>query len=215
MGNYSILAVDDDPIVLKMLEIALEAEGYCVKTAAGGGEAIETLHRYTFDLVITDIEMGDPDGFAVIQAAKELNPLAGLIVITGNKDVSSAIKAIRIGVDDYYLKPFSPSELLDRVTKIFVNREKKRKASMKKGKSSLRKEQIQAMMLLMSHDIRSALMTMGMEIRCLQKKAYGKESSWMFDGLETLSLRCGKLTVLAEEYLGKIFSLKNNTDRRC
>jgi len=126
MRNYNILAVDDDPIILKLLEIALETGGYCVKNVASGREAIEALHHDTFDMVITDIEMGEPDGFAVLRAAKELNPLAGLIVMTGNKDVSSAIKAIRIGVDDYCLKPFSPKELLDRVIKISENKDKKK-----------------------------------------------------------------------------------------
>jgi len=142
MRNYNILAVDDDPIILKLLEIALETGGYCVKNVASGREAIEALHHDTFDMVITDIEMGEPDGFAVLRAAKELNPLAGLIVMTGNKDVSSAIKAIRIGVDDYCLKPFSPKELLDRVIKISENRDKKEKTSMKAVKSFFRKEQI-------------------------------------------------------------------------
>ena len=214
MGNYNILVVDDDPIVLKMLEIALEAGGYCVKIVSSGREAIESLHRDTFDIVITDIQMSEPDGFAVLRAAKDLNPLSGLIVMTGNQDVSSAIEAIRIGIDDYFLKPFSPNELLDRVGKIFENRENKRKASVKTVKSSPQEEQIQAMMLIMSHDIRSALITMGMEIRFLQKKADREKLSWMFESLEILAVRCGKLTALAEEYLGKIFSLRNNTDSK-
>lgn len=135
MRNYNILAIDDDPIVLQLLEVALERGGYCVKNAAGGREAIETLHHEIFDMVITDLEMGEPDGFAVLQAAKKLHPLAGLIVMTGNKDVSSAIRASSIGVDDYCLKPFSPKELLERIKKIFENRDKKGKASIKTVKS--------------------------------------------------------------------------------
>lgn len=145
MRIYNILAVDDDPIILKLLELALETGGYCVKNVASGREAIETLHHDTFDMVITDLEMGEPDGFEVLRAAKKLNPLAGLIVMTGNKDVSSAIKAIRIGVDDYCLKPFSPRDLLDRVIKIFENRDKKKKVSLKPVKSFFSKEQIHAM----------------------------------------------------------------------
>lgn len=154
MRDYNILAVDDDPIVLQLLAIALERGGYCVKNATGGREAIETLHHDTFDLVITDLEMGEPDGFAVLRAAKKLNPLGGLIVMTGNKDVSSAARAMSIGVDGYCLKPFSPQELLERVIKIFENRDKKKKASIKMVKSFVRNEQIKARMPLMSHDIR-------------------------------------------------------------
>ena len=117
MGNYKILVVDDDQIILKMLEIVLESEGYQVVLAANGSEAIAALRNENFNLVITDLQMGDPDGFAVLRKAKDLNPLTRRIVITGNQDETSAIKALRIGVEDYLLKPFSLTELLDSVRK--------------------------------------------------------------------------------------------------
>ena len=136
MGNFRILVVDDEQIVRKLLELTLEAGGYQVRLAANGNEAVEALHGERFDLVVTDIEMGEPDGFAVLRTAKDLNPLTGRIVITGNQDISSIIKAIRIGVDDYFIKPFSPSELVARVRKSIEHTEINRKAVIKALKTS-------------------------------------------------------------------------------
>lgn len=131
MGTFRILVVDDDQIVRKLLELTLEAGGFQVRLAANGNEAVEALHGDRFDLVVTDIEMGEPDGFAVLRTAKNLNPLTGRIVISGNQDISSIIKAIRIGIDDYFIKPFSPSELVARVRKSIEHIEIKRKAAIK------------------------------------------------------------------------------------
>ena len=115
MTNCKILVVDDDPIIVKILEISLEPKGCQVKLAFNGCEAIEALYEENFDLIITDIEMGDPDGIAVLSKAKSLNPRVIGVVMTGNHDVSQAIRAIRAGVDDYLLKPFSLTEVLDCV----------------------------------------------------------------------------------------------------
>lgn len=213
MGNYKILAVDDDQIIREMLQITLESGGYQVRLAANGNEAIEALENENFDVVITDLQMGDPDGFAVLRKVKDLTPLTKGIVITGNQDVSSAIEAIRIGVDDYFIKPFSPNELVDSVRKSIEHMEINRKAAAKTAKTSCSEEQLQAMVLMMSHDLRSALILMGMSIRLLQKRANGIKPKWMVDGLNLLSLRCGKLTALAEEYLDEIFTIKNNRAR--
>lgn len=117
MGNLKILVVDDDQVIRLMLEMALESKGYQVIVAADGKEAIAALHNEKFDLVITDLQMGDPDGFAVLREAKELDPLIRRVVMSGNQDESSVIIAIKIGVEAYLLKPFSLNGLLETVGK--------------------------------------------------------------------------------------------------
>ena len=106
MSNYKILVVDDEPIIVKMLEISLESKGYQVRLATNGFEAVEALLKENFDLIITDIELGDLNGIAVLRKAKDLNPMITGVVMTGNHEVSWAIEAIRAGVDDYFLKTF-------------------------------------------------------------------------------------------------------------
>lgn len=128
MEKYRILVVDDEQIIRQILEFTLLAGGFQVRLAANGNEAVEALHDEHFDLVVTDLEMGEPDGFEVLRTAKDVSPSTRRIVITGNQENSSIIKAIRIGVDDYFIKPFSPTELVSRVKMSIENVEPKRKA---------------------------------------------------------------------------------------
>ena len=153
MINYKILVVDDDPIIVKILEVILESKGYQVRLAANGSEAIEALDNEKFDLVITDLEMGDPDGIAVLRKAKELDPLITGVVITGNHDVSFAIEAIKAGVDDYVLKPFSLNEVLDCVRKSIDKLELNRKSAQKYAAVSSSKKHVHDMLLLMSQSV--------------------------------------------------------------
>jgi len=157
MSNFKILAVDDDPIIRKILETTLESGGYKVILAADGSEAVAVLHKENFDLVITDLQMGDLDGFAVLNKAKDLNPLIQRIVITGNQDMSFALKALRIGVEDYILKPFSLNGLLDSVEKCIDTLEIKRKETPKIAGTSLLEEQMHAMTLLAPHEKQSVI----------------------------------------------------------
>ena len=157
MSNFKILAVDDDPIIRKILETTLESGGYKVILAADGSEAVAVLDKENFDLVITDLQMGDLDGFAVLNKAKDLNPLIQRIVITGNQDMSFALKALRIGVEDYILKPFSLNGLLDSVEKCIDILEIKRKETPKIAGTSLLEEQMHAMTLLAPHEKQSVI----------------------------------------------------------
>jgi DNA-binding response OmpR family regulator len=113
----NILIVDDSPAILTVIASALEDKGYQVTTASSGEVAIETLSIKDFDLVITDLNMHETDGIAVLKKAKELNPVCGVMILTGNRDRAFAIEALRVGADDYMLKPCNLSELWERVAK--------------------------------------------------------------------------------------------------
>lgn len=121
MENHTILAVDDDPITRKILEIALEARDYRYLIVPSGKEALAALKTGNFDILITDLHMQEIDGFAVLEKTRELSPATTRIVITGSHDVSEAIKAIVIGVDGYQLKPFSVGELLSCIDNAIDN----------------------------------------------------------------------------------------------
>lgn len=151
MINYKILAVDDDPIIVKIVEISLKSKGYQVRLATNGCEAIEALHDENFDLIITDLEMGDPDGIAVLRKAKFLNPRQIGVVMTGNHDVSQAIRAIRAGVDDYLLKPFSLTEVFDCVKRSIDKLEVNQKSPPKDAEVFWSPEQNHVMMPMMSN----------------------------------------------------------------
>jgi len=137
MEKHTILAVDDDPITRKILEIALEARSYPAKIVCDGAEAIAALQSAHFDILITDLHMSDIDGFTVLEKAGELSPSTRRIVITSSQDVSAAIKAIDIGVDGYQLKPFAVGELLSCIDRAMSKSISKQTMAFKKQEKSM------------------------------------------------------------------------------
>lgn len=112
-----ILAVDDDGLVRKTLELLLKEAGYDPTMAAGGQEALDLLPRQDFDLVITDIRMPGVDGLQVVQAVRDYcremkKPLIPTIVLTAYKDEPVRQAAMRMGVKEFLLKPFKMDEFL-------------------------------------------------------------------------------------------------------
>jgi YesN/AraC family two-component response regulator len=81
-----------------------------------GEDAIDQLHARHFDIVITDLNMGQLNGIDVLKKTKELNPRTRVIITTGNSDVTYVIEALRYNADDYLLKPFRMADLLKRMS---------------------------------------------------------------------------------------------------
>lgn len=110
-NNIEILLVDDELINLQNVGHFLEHQGFQVATAADGGEAIALLRQSHFDLVISDLKMGDIDGVQVMKAAKELHPEIEVIIITGYATVHSAVDVMAQGAFYYLPKPIKLAEL--------------------------------------------------------------------------------------------------------
>jgi DNA-binding NtrC family response regulator len=110
-NSIAILLVDDEAINLQNVGHFLEDQGYLVTTAQNGTEAIELLSQSHFDLVITDLKMGDVDGVQVMKAAKEINPDIEVIIVTGYATVNSAVDAMAQGAFYYLPKPIKLKEL--------------------------------------------------------------------------------------------------------
>jgi DNA-binding NtrC family response regulator len=115
MQKKTILLVDDEPIILKSISKELTAEGYEVTTSNSGEEAVVLIGNNNFCLVISDMMMEGLDGMAVLKHAKDMNPDLPVIILTGFADLRSAITALRLGADDYLLKPCGIDELLFRI----------------------------------------------------------------------------------------------------
>ncbi len=119
MNKMTILVTDDDPVIRKLFEKRLSAEGYNVFIAAGGEEAAEFLKHMTFDVVITDLVMpGAIDGIRLLHIAKEKNMQTDVIVITAHSSVDTAVEAMKKGAVDYLKKPVNFDELFLRLEKI-------------------------------------------------------------------------------------------------
>jgi DNA-binding NtrC family response regulator len=123
MKNKSILIVDDEVSILNSLRKDLMMEDYQVTTALNGAEAMKILKSGHFDLVVTDLIMPGFDGIRVLQEAKTIDPEICVIILTGYGDLTSAIAALRLGADDYLLKPCDNDELLLRITRSLEKQE--------------------------------------------------------------------------------------------
>jgi two-component system response regulator AtoC len=106
-----LLVVDDDPVTLDLLKEVLSKEGYGVETALSGEEAIKQGMDTFFDLIVTDVRMGEKDGMEVLRSFKKNSPEATVIMITAFGSIETAIEAIREGAYDYISKPFKLDEI--------------------------------------------------------------------------------------------------------
>ena len=106
-----ILAVDDDPVSLKIVGAILKRFGFEVTTATGGLQALELVKSREFDLVISDLLMPDMDGISLLGEIRKLNMSIPFIVMTACGSIESAVDAMRKGAFDYFEKPCNPDNL--------------------------------------------------------------------------------------------------------
>ncbi|MGB9082258.1 MAG: response regulator, partial [Desulfuromonadaceae bacterium] len=115
----TILVADDDQAIRRTLELHLSEEGFAVRTAADGHEAVEKAIQAEVDLVLLDVRLPGMDGFEVLGRIKEKRPDLPVVVITAYDDMQTAIKAIRLGAIDHLGKPVDLDHLDEVIDKIF------------------------------------------------------------------------------------------------
>ena len=105
MPKARILAVDDQLYFRVFLEDLLTQEGYEVRTASSGEEALHLFGREEFDIVLTDLVMPGMEGAELVQRLKEARGEQEIVVVTSVGDVKTAVDAMKVGATDYLLKP--------------------------------------------------------------------------------------------------------------
>lgn len=119
MHDLTILVVDDDPVIRKLLEQRLLREDYAVLLAEDGYRGKDMLSSNHVDVVLTDLMMpGDIGGIEVLEFAKELERNIEVILITAHSSVDTAVEAMKKGASDYLEKPINFTELFLRLEKI-------------------------------------------------------------------------------------------------
>jgi len=117
-GNkLRILVLDDEPIVCKRLQPALEKLGFAVDTFTQSVEAMHQVQQSAYDIVITDLKMKEIDGMRFLEEVKKQRPQTEVIVITGFATMETAKQSFQKGVFDFIAKPFKLSEIQDVVTR--------------------------------------------------------------------------------------------------
>ena len=110
-----ILLVEDEPGLVMALSDLLRAEGHEVETALDGNQGREMALQGRFDALILDVMLPGVDGFEVCRAARQHGFDGGILMLTARTLIPDRVAGLRIGADDYLIKPFDPEELLARV----------------------------------------------------------------------------------------------------
>jgi DNA-binding response OmpR family regulator len=117
MKQFRVLIVDDEPRILKFLEVKLKASGYGVLTANSGFEALEQVEAQDPDLVVLDVLMPKKDGFETLKELRAFSSVP-VIILSAKEADADKIRGLELGADDYLAKPFSPDELVARIAAV-------------------------------------------------------------------------------------------------
>jgi DNA-binding response OmpR family regulator len=122
MAPATVLVVDDDPVILKLLEVNFEMEGFQVVRAADGAEGLERARAVHPDIVVLDVMMPRMTGYEVAKALREDDETAHIpiIFVTARAQSSDVERGMELGVDDYITKPFDPLDLIARVNTLLA-----------------------------------------------------------------------------------------------
>lgn len=119
-----ILVIDDDYPSAMRLASLLDGADYAAQPVQGGSTALDILDQTPFPLVITELHMKDIDGFDIIQHLHDHQPDTSIIAITGHASMESAIQAIHLHVEDFFIKPLDFPSLVKTIKNVFLEIEK-------------------------------------------------------------------------------------------
>ena len=117
-----ILIVEDDPAISKLIKTNLSLSSYQTTCAMDGKQALEAIQTQTFDLALCDIMLPEIDGFELLPYMKDKS--IPVIYVSAKSDVQSRVQGLRLGAEDYLIKPFNILELLVRMEKVLARSEK-------------------------------------------------------------------------------------------
>lgn len=121
--QHTILAVDDEPHMRRLLEISLRQAGYRALSAGNGREALELIQQQQIDLVVSDLHMPGMNGLQLLEALRKQYERLPFIMVTAQGEIKTAVEAMKLGASDYILRPFELETLEIAIQKaLAVNR---------------------------------------------------------------------------------------------
>jgi len=160
-----LLIVDDETAQMRALCDTLSYEGYTTRGFDSPREALAALRPGEFDLLLTDLQMPDMDGIALIAAVRQVDPEIGAIVMTGHGTIDSAVLAMRIGALDYILKPFRLNVVLPVIVRaqdlLRLRRENVALQKLERQRAeelSVAYQDLESFSYSISHDLRAPLL---------------------------------------------------------
>jgi two-component system KDP operon response regulator KdpE len=189
-GAQRLLLVDDEPQIVRALTPALQAAGYDVLAADGGGEALNLLAANPMDLMVLDLGLPDMDGKEVIVRVREWSD-APIIVLSARDVENEKIEALDLGADDFVNKPVGVGELLARIRAALRGRERRWNAQAKARAGDLEVD-----------FARRRVTIQGEEIKLTPRE---------YDLLRALARHCGKV-VTHRQLIAAVWGAEANVD---
>lgn len=124
--NPAILAIDDDPTSLSIIESVLKKDGYAVSTYSNVHDALDAFRSEEFDLVLSDFFMPQMNGDELLKQIRRESDRVSFVFLTANTDIQVAIELVKSGADDHITKPIVAEELLFRIRKNLREKEQER-----------------------------------------------------------------------------------------
>jgi DNA-binding response OmpR family regulator len=117
MSKHKIMVIDDEPDIVKLVKISLEMANFEVIEAFSGKEALEKVQKVVPDLFLLDIMMPEMNGYEVCQILKsqERTRAVPVVMLTAKGQKGDAEQGLKVGADDYIIKPFDPYELGEQI----------------------------------------------------------------------------------------------------
>jgi two-component system KDP operon response regulator KdpE len=113
--QFSVLVVDDEISLRRVIRASLAAKGFVVEEAGNGSDAVRIMQQRPFDLVLLDVNMPGISGVEACRRIRDLSPHTGIVMVTVRDSEEDKVRALEAGADDYVTKPFRFGELLARL----------------------------------------------------------------------------------------------------
>lgn len=131
LKNLKILIVEDEKRLAQLLKDSISNSFFSVVIASNGEDGIKKFKSFKPDIIITDIMMPFCDGLEMTLQIKELDESIPIIVLSAHSDKEKLLKAIDLGINKYFIKPFDPEELLEHINKLALKLNKQKQSKLK------------------------------------------------------------------------------------
>lgn len=119
MQPKKILIIDDENVICKGCKMILTEMGYLCDHSLSGTDGFKAVMQKPYDVLLLDMKLKDMDGMEILEKVKKAKPELYIIVITGYSTVENAVKAMKLGANDYISKPFSDDDIIIAVRQAF------------------------------------------------------------------------------------------------